>query len=288
VESSIHPDKKNASDPLFLLYLPLCRRRVCRFHLPPSSLHRRRTPSFLQSGRPSERGFFGGHESASASHEPSGGEGGELTVIAAGTFGLTGGFLLLSGASSFLSVFLTLILAKGTAAGQHGLSSSVLSRVFETSGRRAAMEPTISRGMWGKWPSPSSWPCSSTGWTGGRESSSFPRRNRSWRGSLVSGQERKGENPLPKTEAKEKDKNKGGVSATQGLFRLLTIGILDIATRSSLLTFLPFLLLQKEIPAAQIGFALTLLFAGGARESSPAEFWPNGSGSFPWWWLRKL
>ena len=35
-------------------------------------------------------------------------------------------------------------------------------------------------------------------------------------------------------------------------------------TRNALLTFLPFLLLRKGIPAAQIGFALTLLFAGGA------------------------
>ncbi len=41
-------------------------------------------------------------------------------------------------------------------------------------------------------------------------------------------------------------------------------GIIDISTRTALLTFLPFLLLKKEIPAAQVGFALTLLFAGGA------------------------
>jgi MFS family permease len=45
---------------------------------------------------------------------------------------------------------------------------------------------------------------------------------------------------------------------------LLTIGIIDITTRTALLTFLPFLLLRKGIPAAQVGFALTLLFAGGA------------------------
>jgi len=46
--------------------------------------------------------------------------------------------------------------------------------------------------------------------------------------------------------------------------RLLTIGIIDIAARNALLTFLPFVLLQKGIPVAQVGFALTLLFAGGA------------------------
>jgi MFS family permease len=35
-------------------------------------------------------------------------------------------------------------------------------------------------------------------------------------------------------------------------------------TRTALLTFLPFLLLKKGISTNQIGFALTLLFAGGA------------------------
>ena len=64
---------------------------------------------------------------------------GELTVIGSGTLGLTGGFLLLSLAGAFPAVLLSLALAKGTGAGQHGLSSSVLSKVFEHSGRRAAM-----------------------------------------------------------------------------------------------------------------------------------------------------
>ncbi len=64
---------------------------------------------------------------------------GELTVIASGTIGLAAGFLFLSLATTFPAFFITLILAKGVAAGQHGLSSSVLSRVFEGPGRRAAM-----------------------------------------------------------------------------------------------------------------------------------------------------
>src|SRR4030042_2803942 len=64
---------------------------------------------------------------------------GELTVIAVGIFGLTCGFLLLSKVHTFLAIFLALIFAKGTSAGQHGLSSSLLSRAFEVSRRRAAM-----------------------------------------------------------------------------------------------------------------------------------------------------
>jgi MFS family permease len=191
---------------------------------------------------------------------------GELTVISLGAFGLTGGFLLLSWASTFLSVFLTLILTKGTAAGQHGLSSSVLSRVFETSGRRAAMGTYNFSGDMGKVAVPFllalliNW----VGWRQGVFVLSL--------GGIAAGavlwslaRNERAEFSLPKTEAKQESKVKGwGIRDPKAFSALLAIGILDIATRSSLLTFLPFLLLQKEVPAAQLGFALTLLFAGGA------------------------
>jgi MFS family permease len=45
---------------------------------------------------------------------------------------------------------------------------------------------------------------------------------------------------------------------------LLSIGIIDSATRMGFLTFLPFLLQQKGASVQSIGFALTLVFAGGA------------------------
>jgi FSR family fosmidomycin resistance protein-like MFS transporter len=45
---------------------------------------------------------------------------------------------------------------------------------------------------------------------------------------------------------------------------LLSIGIIDSATRMGFLTFLPFLLQQKGASVQSIGFALTLIFAGGA------------------------
>src|SRR5512136_1419028 len=64
---------------------------------------------------------------------------GELTVIAGGNFGLTGGFLLLSMAYSFPTILFCLIFSKAAAGGQHALGSSTLSKVFESSGRRAAM-----------------------------------------------------------------------------------------------------------------------------------------------------
>jgi FSR family fosmidomycin resistance protein-like MFS transporter len=45
---------------------------------------------------------------------------------------------------------------------------------------------------------------------------------------------------------------------------LLSIGVLDSATRMAFLTFLPFILIAKGASVATVGLALTLVFAGGA------------------------
>ena len=49
-----------------------------------------------------------------------------------------------------------------------------------------------------------------------------------------------------------------------GFYALLSIGVIDSATRMGLLTFLPFLLTAKGASLPTIGFALTLVFVGGA------------------------
>ena len=191
---------------------------------------------------------------------------GELTVVASGTLGLAGGFLLLSMATTFPAIILALILAKGTAAGQHGLSSAVLSRVFEGPGRRAAMGTFNFSGDVGKVCVPFLLAIliNFVGWRPAVFSLSI--------GGIILGAilwtlARKSQASPPLPQAKQGQVSEGsrwGISDPQGFSALLTIGIIDISTRTALLTFLPFLLLQKEIPAAQVGFALTLLFAGGA------------------------
>ena len=52
--------------------------------------------------------------------------------------------------------------------------------------------------------------------------------------------------------------------ATRGFSLLLSIGIIDSATRMGFLTFLPFLLAAKGASLPSVGLALTLIFAGGA------------------------
>jgi MFS family permease len=186
---------------------------------------------------------------------------GELFVIAGGTFGLTAGFLLLSNVYTYPAILFSLFFAKATGAGQHGLSSSMLSRVFELSGRRAAMGTYNFSGDMGKVCLPflltifiHLW-----GWRGATLIVSI--------GGLAAGcflwtVARKQERfpvPLPHR------RNTGwGIRSRKGFSALLTIGIIDISTRTALLTFLPFLLIQKGISPTRIGFGLSLLFAGGA------------------------
>ena len=55
-----------------------------------------------------------------------------------------------------------------------------------------------------------------------------------------------------------------GWQGYQAFWSLSTIGIIDSATRMGFLTFFPFLLKAKGAEISLIGFALTLVFAGGA------------------------
>lgn len=191
---------------------------------------------------------------------------GELTVILAGTFGLAGGFLMMSKVYTFPAILLSLIFAKGIAAGQHGLGSSILSRVFEVSGRRTAMGTFNFSGDMGKVCLPFLVAVMISLWD--------------WRqavfllslGGLLAGailwtlvRKEREVHPLPQPREEIMLEGGGWGIHNRGSFSaLLTIGVIDISTRAALLTFLPFLLLQKGVPGSQVSFALTLIFAGGA------------------------
>jgi len=191
---------------------------------------------------------------------------GELTVIGAGILGLTGGFMLLSQVHTFPAIFLSLVLAKGTGAGQHGLSSSILSRVFEISGRRAAMGTYNFSGDFGKVCIPFLLTVMINLW-GWRQAVFVLSLGGCGAGALLWLLVRRGNTApkLPEAKQASKRENSGwGIRNRKSFSALLTIGVIDIMARNALLTFLPFLFLQKGIPVAQVGFALTLLFVGGA------------------------
>ncbi len=66
--------------------------------------------------------------------------------------------------------------------------------------------------------------------------------------------------PVPSTAAPSADPG----PRRNGFPILLSIGMIDSATRMAFLTFLPFLLTAKGASLTTVGFALTLVFAGGA------------------------
>jgi MFS family permease len=55
-----------------------------------------------------------------------------------------------------------------------------------------------------------------------------------------------------------------GIRDARGFQALAAVGMVDTATRTALLTFLPFLLLERGMSVAGVGVALAVLFAGGA------------------------
>jgi MFS family permease len=188
---------------------------------------------------------------------------GDLLVIACGAFGLAGGFILLTGAFSFPSVLLSFFIAKGTNAGQHALVSSVLSHVFEYAGRRAAMGTYNFFGDMGKVSIPFllALLIKTSGWRHAifflslallasvpfLWSLSF----RNSRACLIQEEGAKG-------------RTARSIRKNRSFSALITLGVIDYSTRAALLTFLPFLLIGKGIPRESVGFALTLIFAGGA------------------------
>jgi FSR family fosmidomycin resistance protein-like MFS transporter len=65
-------------------------------------------------------------------------------------------------------------------------------------------------------------------------------------------------------ESKAADAATGGSASRLGFPVLLSIGMLDSATRMGFLIFLPFVLISKGASLPTVGLALTLVFAGGA------------------------
>ena len=92
--------------------------------------------------------------------------------------------------------------------------------------------------------------------------------------------------PLPAA-SKKTGGGKEGVPA-YGFPLLLSIGVLDSATRMAFLTFLPFVLTAKGATLPTIGLALTLVFAGGAAGKLVCAFIGARIGVIPTVWLTEL
>ena len=83
------------------------------------------------------------------------------------------------------------------------------------------------------------------------------------------------------TEAAKPVRASGGRLGGYNFPLLLSIGVLDSATRMAFLTFLPFVLLSKGAGLPTVGLALTLVFAGGAAGKLVCAFIGARIGAIP-------
>src|SRR3989441_1437003 len=188
---------------------------------------------------------------------------GERRLLVGGTVVTALGFVGAGWAGGFASLMAILLVAGLGSGVQHPLSCAIVSKAYETGPRRAALGTYNFAGDLGKVAVPAAVALAATavGWrvagaaygllglaaavvlfvvlhhlgTAGGGVPAVSRAGASW-----------------------------GIRDGRGFGALAAIGMIDNATRTGFITFLPFALIAKGATVAGIGTALALLFAGGA------------------------
>ncbi|MFC1876026.1 MFS transporter [Thermodesulfobacteriota bacterium] len=181
-----------------------------------------------------------------------------ITAISFMCLGLVGG----------LTSFVALLFVGGLgAAAQHPLASSMVSKAYSDKGRRMALGTYNFSGDVGKVMFPVliavtlpqiGWrlACVETGLIGCVLAVTL---------FIILGHARVGERAFNEKNHKAPFKMKNWGFVNIGAFATLSlIGIVDTAVRMALVTFGPFLFIQKGMQAESVGFALSLLFIGGS------------------------
>jgi MFS family permease len=192
---------------------------------------------------------------------------GERILLTLGTLVAAAGFIVSGWTAGFLGLALCLMLSGAGASVQHPLGSALTSRAFEGEKLRAALSTYNFSGDVGKVLLPAlcaallavlDWHAvtSLMGALGLGAALAIwlavPRELRQAAAATDSPDARAGVGTAT------------GSLANAGFISLSAIGIIDSATRMGFLTLLPFVLITKGASLTQVGFALSLTFAGGA------------------------
>lgn len=210
---------------------------------------------------------------------------GERVLLAFGTLVAAAGFILSGWTAGFLGLALCLMLSGAGASVQHPLGSALTSRAFEGAPQRAALSTYNFSGDVGKVLLPAlcaallallDWHAVTAlmGALGLGAALAIwfavPRAlHRAVAAAAVAdamaAAPRSGTNaPDAVTSARGTVTSARGALANPGFVALSAIGVIDSATRMGFLTLLPFVLIAKGASVTQVGFALSLTFAGGA------------------------
>jgi MFS transporter, FSR family, fosmidomycin resistance protein len=191
---------------------------------------------------------------------------GERRLLVVGTAVTALGYLAVATLANSMLPLATLLLVAGLGSGvQHPLASSLVSRAYETGPRRAALGTYNFAGDLGKIAVPAAVALVTTaiGWR--HASSGYALLGLGGAVFIALALIRIGAGAAaPHTEERGIGGGGWGIRDMRGFQALSAIGMIDTATRTALLTFLPFLLLAKGLTVAGVGVALAVLFAGGA------------------------
>ena len=191
---------------------------------------------------------------------------GERRLLVVGTAVTALGYLGVATLASGILPLAALLLVAGLGSGvQHPLASSLVSRAYETGPRRAALGTYNFAGDLGKIAVPAAVALVTTaiGWR--YASGVYALLGLAGTVFIALALVRIGAGAAaPLAEERGTGGGDWGIRDMRGFQALSAIGMIDTATRTALLTFLPFLLLAKGLTVAGVGVALAVLFAGGA------------------------
>jgi MFS transporter, FSR family, fosmidomycin resistance protein len=192
---------------------------------------------------------------------------GERRLLAAGTAITALGFIAVGAVGGFLALLGVLLVAGIGSGVQHPLSSSLVSKAYETGPRRAALGTYNFSGDIGKVVVPAAVALAATvvGWRTASMAYGVVGVVAAFGilgvlARLTPDMPDSGDRPAPA----ETGMAGWGIRDARGFGALTAIGMIDNATRTGFLTFLPFALLAKGSTVAGVGTALALVFAGGA------------------------
>jgi MFS transporter, FSR family, fosmidomycin resistance protein len=190
---------------------------------------------------------------------------GERRILALGTAVTALGFVAAGWAGGFVTL-LVLLLCAGLGSGvQHPLSSSIVSKAYEDGNRRTALGTYNFSGDIGKAGVAAAIGVLA-GFVGWRAAgATYGVLGVAAALAIVPLLSRLGAGAVEAREADAHVTAGGwGIRDGRGFTALCGIGMIDNATRTGFLTFLPFILIAKGLGVGGVGLAFALVFAGGA------------------------
>ena len=189
---------------------------------------------------------------------------GERRLLALGSVVAAVGWLLLAEAHGFRALLAALVVAGIGSSVQHPLASSLVSRAFRGANVRSALGVYNFAGDAGKALVPALLAVG-IGIAGWRSSSASCGIAMAFVALGVHlSLKRSAPEELPANHPETETLPSWGVTDRRGFARLGAVAVIDASSRGGFLLLVPFLMVEKGLAVEHVGFALMLVFAGGA------------------------